>query len=277
MALEGVVSSFLNSPEFAKRGLLDSGQVRSTIQKLRGFQMHVPTDDLIIGREIIETGAWERHVSSIFRKLLRHGMRVLDIGANIGFYTLLSAAGVGATGRVWAIEPNPRNVAFLLANCRLNQFGHVEVIQAAASDRWEVLRIFTDFTNGVIEPVQGDDPAGFGQTVQGLSVSAVLPAGEKIDLIKIDVEGAEGRALRGVEPLLRRCKPTILSEFQPASMPARSAMSPEEYLNYLYSVGYRLTVLQDAGPIDCGLDPSRVMDCVSRSQSNHIDLLAVSD
>ena len=86
--------------------------------------------------DILEHRNYEPEVSSVFARKLRPGMHVLDIGANIGYYTFLAASIVGPSGKVWAIEPNSKNVAFLLATRARNGFGHIEIIQAAASDRW---------------------------------------------------------------------------------------------------------------------------------------------
>jgi FkbM family methyltransferase len=272
--LDVVTASFLNSPEFTERKLIGSQQFRAEIRELEGFRMFVTPDDLIIGREIYETGNYEVNVSAIFWQMLRPGMRVLDIGANVGFYSLLSASRVGPQGRVWAIEPSSRNVTFLLASKQLNQFLNLEIIQAAASDRWEVLSFFADSTNGITISRSASDPSGYGETVQALPAATVIPPAETLDIVKIDIEGSEGKAVLGIYELLRNHKPAVFSEFSPESMMERSEMVPEEYLELFYSLGYQITTLLETGPVRCGTERSRVLEIFKRADKNHIDILA---
>ena len=274
--LSEVVSHFVNSPEFADRGIMGLRRFRAEIRQLDGFRIYIAPDDPVIGRQLIENGDYEPEVSSVFRTMHRTGMRVLDIGANIGYYSMLSAFGVGPTGRVWAMEPNPHNVAFLLASRDLNRFRNLQIVQAAASDRWDILEYFSASSNGITRAVGEGSPEAYGETVQAMPATAVFGPGDALDVVKIDVEGAEGLALRGLEPILRKYKPAIFTEFSPVSMPERSRMSGEEYLRYLHALGYRLSVLSRTGPIDCGDDSSRVMEIFAGSGSLHLDLLATA-
>jgi FkbM family methyltransferase len=271
--LQEVVSGFVSSPEFARRELL---QKPSTVElrKVQGFKMFVPVDDHAVGREIADQGDYEVKVSHPFRKLLKQGMHVLDIGANIGFYSLLSSSAVGPSGKVWALEPNPRNVALINASRAANSFSNLSIFQAAASDRWELLTLFADGSNGVTESRSITDPSQAGETVQAFPVSAILQPNQKLHIVKIDIEGAEGKALRGIEELLRRTKPVIFTEFTPGAMPDRSGVSATEYLEFFYRLGYEIGVLRDSGELKCGTDPSRVMEELPRVQSNHLDLVA---
>lgn len=273
-ALSEVVSHFINSPEFSDRGIVGLRRFRAEICELNGFRMYIAPDDPVIGRQLIESGEYEPEVSSVFCSMLRAGMRVLDIGANIGYYSMLAASRVGPTGRVWAIEPSPRNVAFLLASRDLNRFRNLQVVQAAASDRWDILEYFSASSNGITRSVGEGSPEIYGETVQAIPATALFGPDDTVDVVKIDVEGAEGLALRGLERILRKCKPSIFTEFSPGSLPARSGMSGDAYVRYLHALGYRLTVLSRTGPIDCGRDASRVMEIFANSDSLHIDLLA---
>lgn len=272
--LNDVVRSFLNSPEHSARNLREAGDYGTKIAELTGFRMFVMPEDAVLGREICETGDYETNVSGVFRRMLKPGMRVLDIGANVGFYSLLSASLIGEEGRVWALEPSPRNAAFLLASLQLNGFKNVELIQAAASYKWEVLSFFADSTNGVTETRVASDPASLGQTVQALPASAIVPAGERMDIVKMDIEGAEGKALLGIFDLLKEHKPAVFAEFSPTNMPARSGMTGEEFLDLFYLLGYKLALLEPSGVVDCGTDPAKVMAGFEKAQQYHVDLLA---
>ncbi len=272
--LQEVVSGFLNSPEFARRELLQRPASTIELRLVQGFKMFVPVDDVAVGREIADSGDYEVKVSRLFRSLLKEGMRVLDIGANIGFYSLLSSLAVGPSGKVWAVEPNPRNVALINASRTANSFSNLSIFQAAASDQWELLTLFPDGSNGVTESRPITDPSQAGETVQAFPVSAILPPDQELDVVKIDIEGAEGKALRGIAELLRRSKPVIFTEFTPNALPDRSGMSAEEYLSFFYGLGYEVSVLGSEGESKCGTDSSLVMAELPGAQFDHLDLVA---
>ncbi|MBV9812943.1 MAG: FkbM family methyltransferase, partial [Acetobacteraceae bacterium] len=130
--LAGVVASYLNSLEFTRRGLLAQDALRRVeTSQLEGFAIFTYADDAAIGRHV-SADNYERDVTAVIRRLLRPGMGVIDVGANIGYFTMLAASLVGSTGYVIAIEPNPDNAKLLEASRRANGFSHVTVCQTAA-------------------------------------------------------------------------------------------------------------------------------------------------
>jgi FkbM family methyltransferase len=170
----------------------------------------------VIGFEIMLHGAFEAAESRYLSSRARAGTTAIDVGANIGLFTVPLARAVGSGGRVLAIEPDPENVARLEANLRLNRLANVLVERVAASD-WD----------GEAELHVANDPA-FHSTVavhEGREVGRSLrvpvtrldtmwmrlgrPA---VSAIKIDVEGAELAVLRGAETLLRETRPALLLE-----------------------------------------------------------------
>lgn len=138
---------------------------------------------------------------------LRPGDAFLDLGANVGYFTLVGAALVGREGRVLSFEPAPANAAALRRNVELNRLDTVEVIEAAVSDR----RGSASFDLG------DDDQSGrLGsgtQTVRTVTVDDELArTGLTPALVKIDVEGAEEAAVRGMLATLRAHRPTLICE-----------------------------------------------------------------
>ncbi len=249
--LAEVVTSYLNSLEFHNRGLMQPPQQRLALVELDGFAMYASPDDLAVGKPLLWLRDYEPHVSRLFKERLRPGMRVLDVGANIGFYSLLAASRVGTEGVVWAVEPNPANVSLILTSRRKNSFGNMHVVQAAAHDRWDTLCLFTDGSNGSVSLTSSDRPEAMRNTAMGLPLRAVLD-GERVDLLKIDVEGAEGRAMLGMIEIIERFRPAVFSEFTPEAMPCMSGMTGEAYVRLFTERGYRAQVLGPAGVIDCG-------------------------
>ena len=114
LTLDELVSEFLGSVEFVRRQAerpAGEGLTGETVHACEGFQIRVDPADYAVGHTVARTGSYEPEVSSTLRQVLRPGGTFVDIGANIGWFSLLAASLVGPTGRVIAIEPNPRNVA----------------------------------------------------------------------------------------------------------------------------------------------------------------------
>ena len=178
----------------------------------------------------ILNGTYEREQTRLFERHLRPGATVLDVGAHVGYYTLLSSVLVGDAGRVHAFEPNPANAEFLRRHVRINRRSNVQVEQAAVSDRAGTARF--DFGTGSgtghladagaleVRTVQLDDYC----TTNGLAPSA----------IKIDVEGAELSVLEGGRETLARHRPVIFLSTHGAEVHRAS-------LQVLRGLGYALS------------------------------------
>ena len=190
----------------------------------------------LIGRTIYFRGAWEAPVARRFLSMIRPGDRVLDIGANIGQYTLLASSAVGPEGRVYAVEASPSMAQRLRTNIAVNQLSNVSVIEAAAWDRDEPLILRPgDLDNAGTASVaalsdqsQGSSESGVVGTIPGRRLDTLLDAlgCRRIDLVKIDVEGAESRALAGLGRFLTARPPrAIFSEF--TSDPAHPEQSAQ--------------------------------------------------
>ena len=271
--LASLVRSYLSSEEFAARGLQARPLGQWELAELPHGKMFASREDHAIGRVILETGNYEPHVSRVFTDTLRPGMKVLDLGANIGFFSLLAASLVGPSGRVYSFEPSPKNVRVLCASQAANGFNHIQVIQAAASDKQELLRYFASSSNGNVGAVGGVRPEEIlnAETVLALRVDDVIPRDERIDFVKIDVEGYELNALKGGLEMLKRCRPVMVSEFSPESLVAKSGVSGRGYLEFFERLGYELFVIAESGPIAGNIDS--VLSYFDKAGSEHIDVL----
>ena len=137
--LAGVVASYVNSLEFSRRGLLERNLTEGlALTALPGFRIYTADDDAAVGRHV-RGDNYEADVTAVFRRFVRPGMHVIDIGANIGYFTMLSASLAGGGGSVLAVEPNPRNARLLEASRRANGFDHVTLAQVAAGARTGLL------------------------------------------------------------------------------------------------------------------------------------------
>ncbi len=151
-------------------------------------------------------GTYEYRKQRLFALSIQPGMVVFDLGANVGFYTLVAAVRTGERGRVYAFEPVPRNLGFLRRHLGHNRVRNVEIVEAAVSNASGVAA-FEDFG----DPSMGRiGPAGHLQirtvTLDEMVLDLGLPTP---DVIKIDIEGGERDALEGARRILDRRHPLI--------------------------------------------------------------------
>ena len=274
--LRALVRSFATSLECARVGLLAGpAATHAVAAHFEGMTVYSDPDDASIGRAV-RSGTYEPEICGLLHDILRPGMGVLDLGANIGVLALLAARLVGPHGTVVAVEPNARNVRLMEASRRANGFGHMTVLQVAAGCANGLLVLNTSYSNGTTSGLpDGEAALMSAETVPALRIDALLPEGRRIDLIKIDVEGAEYTALLGCEATIRRDKPRIVSEFSPDQMPGISGISGVGYLRWLIGLGYDLAVINpDGSLLQAGTDDAVVMRAYAARMADHIDILA---
>ena len=275
--LENVVSSYVTSREFAARGLFNK-TYRDQVQLVQfpGFSIFASNDDLAIGHHLLGGHPYEPGIAATFNRCVKPGMAVVDVGANIGCLAMLLASLVEASGLVVAVEPNPENIKLLEASRRVNGFDQVLVIQAAAGRRTGLLALNVSHSNGMTGELPENADAVFAShPVPCFALDAILPKGRRIDLIKIDTEGAELNVLIGLSETINRDRPVIVSEFSPATLPGISQCSGPEYLRFLIARGYRIGVIErDGSETGFGDDVGGVMGAYSRSGIDHIDIIA---
>ncbi|RYE50199.1 MAG: FkbM family methyltransferase, partial [Hyphomicrobiales bacterium] len=194
--LETVVAAYLSSLEFERRGLLShKNSMELSIVSAQGFRIYVSRSDTDVGSHVA-TDNYEPDVTAVFGRVLQPGMGVIDIGANIGYFSMLSARLVGPQGHVLAVEPNPRNARMLEASRRLNDYAHVAIAQVAAGRTTGMLALHVGQSNGTTSTPSDDLDTLLGaQTVASLRIDDIAGADRSVGLIKLDVEGAEYNAI----------------------------------------------------------------------------------
>jgi FkbM family methyltransferase len=275
--LENVVSSYVTSQEFAARGL-SKKTYREKVELVRfpSFSVFASIDDLAVGNHVLIGRSYDPRIAAVLSRYVKPGMCVVDIGANIGFLTMLLASLVERSGLVVAVEPNPENIKLLEASRRVNGFDQVLVIQAAAGRQTGVLALNVSYSNGVTWELPDNLDAIFAsRPVPCFPLDPILPKDRRISLIKIDVEGAELNALIGLLGTIDRDRPMIVSEFSPNTLPGISHCSGPEYLRFLIGKGYRIGVIEKDGSENCfGDDVEGVMEAYLHSGVDHIDIIA---
>lgn len=164
-----------------------------------GAKLHCSTEDLI-QRMILHFGVWEPDVSRVIEQNLKSGDVFVDIGANIGYDTLLASARVGRAGQVVAIEASPRTFALLQKNLALNPASiNVRAINAAVSDKPGTLELYEISSANIGAATTLASRGGtLIASVEARPLDQILTADEiqRLRLIKMDVEGAEPPILR---------------------------------------------------------------------------------
>ena len=192
-------------------------------------------------------GTYEELESKIMEEKIEMGNIVVDVGANIGLHTLNMARIVGNTGQVFAFEPDPSNFEILKKNVKINNYRNIILEQKAVGDK-----------HGRTTLYQSDHPGKhriFPQTEQAKGQVQVELTNldnyfdfdmiDKINFIKIDVEGLEFSVLKGMKNILKNSKKIkILFEFMPENT-MEVGFTPIELLNYLTSNDFKLYCIDD--------------------------------
>lgn len=181
------------------------------------YKMYVDTTDVWISSHLLLDGFWEIWVTEAIAALVKPGMVVADVGANLGYFTLLMADLVGPTGHVHAFEPNPVMLRRLRRNVTVNGFaGYTDVHDKALTDVDGAIMSFH---------IPAENPGGGAITQHRHQIDAGAidietirldsrPEWHAIELMKVDVEGAEELVWRGAKGLLEGSKlRTVLMEF----------------------------------------------------------------
>lgn len=209
--------------------------------EVQGRKMYVDSEDKYIAPLLMMNGIYAPFETEIFRREMKKGMTVVDIGAHWGYYTTLAAELSGGTGKVFAFEPNPNNYSLLIKNIETNGYTNVTATQKAVSDKVGIAELFLAQGNSGDHRIY--NPGNDRESIQIETVSLdefFKDKNEQIDLIKIDTQGAEMAILQGMDNIIKENTDlTIITEFWPMSL-KKFGYSPEEYLNRLIEYGFKL-------------------------------------
>jgi FkbM family methyltransferase len=216
--------------------LLEGKETEVTCHPLPGLTIRLNTQERI--ERLMWAGAYERSLVRALKFVLKPGMVFLDLGANIGYFSAIAAALIGPTGKVFAFEPSP--ACFIRLQHNLRCFQQAVLYNCAASDEngqcwfhfqakengWGSLFNDHDLTERIqVSTLRLDDWAR----------DAAI---ERLDFLKIDIEGGEYAALHGAQTLLRRFQPIVIAELNSVCL-SRDQRTPDDVLHLLCEAGYR--------------------------------------
>lgn len=225
----------------------------------RGYRLCIKTQDKGVGRILLEQGSYEDGITHLLRKLWKPGMRVIEIGANIGYFTVQAADLVGASGKVWVFEANPEACDLLRLNLRMNGFSErCEIIpKAAHREIGEALfHVYEDMMGSSSLGDVDADFLGLGNVqprsivVPLIPIDDVIPEHESISVIKIDAEGSEPFVIEGMKKLLERNPEVILvMEFMPINLRSMQC-DAQAFLHTLKSMRFSFRHINELGELE---------------------------
>ena len=180
----------------------------------------------------------DRQKIALFKKNIKQGMRVLDLGANIGFYTILFSKLVGETGKVFAFEPDAKNYKHLEENAK--KLYNVVVEKKAVSDKTGKINFYISKDLNVDHHSYDIGEGRVCEEVDAIAIDDYFPDDIKIDFIKIDIQGYEATALKGMSKIMRQPgRMIVFGELWPYGL-QKAGSSAEEYLQFLKSHGFKI-------------------------------------
>jgi len=221
---------------------------RYSLHRYRGGRIYLPLGDSHRMREKLY-GTYEFWKTRLVERIVHEGMTILDVGANVGYYTLLTARLVGPTGRVLAFEPHPEVLHWLSRSVNANGYDNAELFSCALSDAsgtvefypgrhsgWGSTLFHPESANQRLKPF-AVEARTLDDVLNGLGV-------DRVDLIKVDVEGTEAKVLAGARRTLRDLSPMMLVDVD-----LRDRKAVARIHGLLADAGY------DCYAIDRGLTP----------------------
>jgi len=208
-----------------------------------------PNDPVVSGALTLRV--YERTETQFFKSVCKPGMTFVDVGANIGLYTALALPRIGSTGRVVALEPDRESFEYLRKTVIANHAHNVTCVRKGAADYSGVMQLFISENN------RGDNRLYDNELSTGSYDVDVTPLDlllkelgiTTVDLVKIDVQGFEGRVLRGMrETIARSPNLTILMEFWPHGLQCAQP-NPAELLTDLEDMGLVVSELRSDGTL----------------------------
>jgi FkbM family methyltransferase len=226
------------------------------------YVLFVNTKDFGISRELFMYGIHEPITTTLMQQELQEGMNVIDIGANLGYYVILEAKLVSPGGGILAIEPYPESVSLLRKNVLANRMENIVVVKevavGASSGYADMYTSSRTNWNSMIPFAQGQPSI----RVEVCPVDEIEELG-KVNFVRMDIEGYETEALKGMGEILRRDKPLLCIELHPHIV---DPWQIKEALMALGELGYEVKYAY-----------LRKCDLIGIAKLEHVEKLTISD
>jgi FkbM family methyltransferase len=231
----------IQSPEFRS-----SAHQLLPVQVSEGVVVIVDPNEPEFGSYVARHGGWKGQIVKTIVDLLPESGVFIDVGANVGIMSFNAARKVGPSGKVISFEPNPLNVANFRRGMLANSLDNVLLYPLALSDRQQILT--TSATSNAKVRVN-TDPMSLDDVVQAVPADTLLAQEGRVDLVKIDIEGYELFALKGMDKTLQRLRPLVLCEFNPLCLRHEGQIDPAVLAEYIFTMTSQVDIVE----ADCAL------------------------
>jgi len=232
-----------------------------------------PVDSLGLAR----SGGYEQLTLELMRRLVKPGDTAVDIGANIGYFTLFLSRATGRGGKVYAFEPSPQNFSLLRKNLRINAHAHAVAEEKAVADRAGQIDLYLSWRSNGQHTLFGDRKRRRSVPVGMVSLDGYFPPNTPVDFIKMDIEGAEVHALKGMQRVLSdNPRLRMIVEFNPGAL-VLAGTDPAEFPDRLQSAGF---VLFDVNNRKGTIERTTAVELLQRytpASGRYTNLLCVRD
>lgn len=186
-------------------------------------------------------------MTEIFKRVVRKGDIVVDLGAGVGYYTLLASRIVGKQGKVYAFEPDPKTYNLLVRNIELNKYSNVAAVPKAVTNKVGTAKLFLFLDPGRDTLYKAKGHERFVEVETETLDHFSQDKDDAINIIKIDIEGGEMDALSGMDRLINRNRNLkMFIEFCSAHI-KRSGYSPEKFLHKLWNYNFKVFAIDEKG------------------------------
>jgi FkbM family methyltransferase len=215
---------------------------------------------------------------SLSKKEIKKGDVVLDIGAHIGYYTIIFSELVGSTGKVYAFEPLPKNFQLLKKTVETNNLTNVEIFQNIVSDKNETLDFYTSKLDSVGNRMYNSDEAASKIEINSISIDEFLKnKSNKVDFVKMDIQGAEVLAIDGMKETLQNNKKLkIIQEWWPEAIKKYDRI-PDSHLNFLEKLGFIFYVVDETYDKLTPITVSKLMKTYPNDNLEDVNLFCVNE
>ena len=212
-----------------------------------GHHMRVDPDDTVVSVRLRELGWFEPYETRLIQRLVSPGNVVVDVGANIGYYTLQFARLVGSEGHVFAFEPDPHNFELLQRNVWQNGYQNVTLVRAAITATAGKIQLFQNPDNQGDHRIYASDAGRTSVDVDAITMDEFFAADDRrLDLVKMDIQGAEGAAFKGMQTLLSNGRVArIVTEFWPRGLKT-AGFDAQVFLQERLAQGFEIRVIDES-------------------------------
>ncbi|HVA96930.1 MAG TPA: FkbM family methyltransferase [Candidatus Acidoferrales bacterium] len=226
----------------------------------QNHKIYIDKKDSIVSEVLLSEKIWEPYETKIIKRKIKKGDIVVDIGAHIGYYTLIAASIVGDKGKVYAFEPDPSNFHLLKKNINVNGYTNVVTVNKAVSNKNGNKRLYLNDEN------RGDHRVfDSGDKRKSIAIAVVTlddffkDKKETIDFMKMDIQGSEVFAMKGARKIVDKSKKIkFITEFMPFELD-QSGSSAEEYLRLLKNNKFKIYRLDEVREKLIPINPEKLL------------------